>query len=79
MPHQKKKWVIVFLIYADFRTDNAFSMEESMKIEINSLLEDILTTPMDHETARLFVILNSIRLTSGTSTGMLRPKKWPSF
>ncbi len=41
MLHHKKKWVIVFLIYADFRRNKEdfgsepFAMNEEMKIEID--------------------------------------------
>ncbi len=57
----EKKWVIVFLIYADFRTNEAFPMSEEMKIEINSLLGDILTTPINDKKVRIFVIFNRIK------------------
>lgn len=68
MATQNKKWVIVFLVYADFRTDDNFSMNEEMKKEINCLFEDIMTTPMPSQNYRLFVILNGIKYLD-TSTG----------
>jgi hypothetical protein len=61
-----KKWVIVFLIYADFRknvTDariDPLPMTEQMKAELNSLFKDILTVPLDARRARMYVIINSI-------------------
>lgn len=67
MPHTKDKWVIIFLIYADFRNSatetasiNAFSMTEQMKVELNSMFKDILTVPIDSSRARMYVIMNSI-------------------
>src|SRR4051794_12098875 len=60
MPHQKKKWVIVFLIYADFRTNGTFLMDKNTKVELNSLLGDVLKTPIDEVKSKIYVILNSI-------------------
>src|SRR5438045_1342530 len=60
MSHQDKRWVIVFLIYADFRTTDSISMDEKMKGELNVMLEDILTCPLNN-TARLYVLLDSIQ------------------
>src|SRR6266536_2978838 len=67
MLHHKKKWVIVFLIYADFRRNKEdfgsepFAMNEEMKIEIDLMFKEILTTPLNPENAKLFVILHSIK------------------
>ncbi|MFT3909485.1 MAG: clostripain-related cysteine peptidase [Ferruginibacter sp.] len=72
MLHQGKKRVIVFLIYADFRIEpnedgdvkfkaSIFSMNKEMKIELNLLLKEILTTPLNPQNARLYVIFNTIR------------------
>src|SRR5690242_7119528 len=66
MPEHKSRWLIVFLIYADFRRkpqefDGApFAMSESMKIELNSMFKDILTTPLQSENTRLFVMMNGL-------------------
>ncbi len=58
---QSKRWLIVFLIYADFTTNEEFPMLEKMKVALNSMFEDILTNPIDNERSRLFVIMNSIK------------------
>jgi hypothetical protein len=63
MSHQDKRWVIVFLIYADFRTDNAFSMNASAVAEINAMLEDIMTCHLNNR-ARVKVVMDSIRYVS---------------
>lgn len=65
MPHTNR-WVIVFLIYADFRTEDEdsvfppFSMNEEMKVELNCLFKDILTTPIPDSGMRIFVIMDRI-------------------
>lgn len=56
-----KKWVIVFLIYADFRTKESFSMSTEMRVEINEMLKDIVKVPLNTARARMFVILNGIK------------------
>lgn len=56
-----KKWVIVFLIYADFRTKESFSMSKEMRVEINEMLKDIIKVPLNPDHARVFVILNGIK------------------
>lgn len=67
----KNKWVIVFLIYADFRKDvennpkNAFAMTEQMKAELNSMFKDILTVPIDSKRARMYVLMNGIDYKEG--------------
>lgn len=65
MSHTKRKWVIVFLIYADFRRAQGdfepFAMNEEMKVELDLMFEEILTTPLNSDNARLFVILNGIK------------------
>ncbi|MBD2704041.1 hypothetical protein IC229_25575 [Spirosoma sp. BT702] len=66
MSHIKDKWVIVFLIYADFRKKDkdkpkdALTMTEQMKAELNSMFKDILTVPLDSNRARMYVIMNTI-------------------
>jgi hypothetical protein len=60
MSHPDKRWVIVFLIYADFRTKNTFSMNEAMKIELNAMFGDILNNRINPDAASLYVILTSI-------------------
>ncbi|AXY77601.1 hypothetical protein D3H65_28055 [Paraflavitalea soli] len=56
-----KKWVIVFLIYADFRTKESFSMSEEMRVEINDMLRSVIKVPINPDRARLFVIFNGIK------------------
>lgn len=56
-----KKWVIVFLIYADFRTKDSFSMSEEMRAEVNDMLRSIIKTPINSDRARLFVIFNGVK------------------
>ena len=58
---QGNKWVIVFLIYADFTTSEKLPMIDDMKIMVNSMLGDIITTPINNNQTRMFVILNSIK------------------
>ncbi|MCU7549842.1 clostripain-related cysteine peptidase [Chitinophagaceae bacterium LB-8] len=70
MSHQGKKWVIVFLIYADFRIDKTFPMNEEMKIELDLMLREILTTPINTGNARLYVILNGIKYKVQESQGV---------
>lgn len=70
-----KKWVIVFLIYADFRIDEAnattaLAMDVKTKVELNRLFKDVLTTPLDADLGRMYVILDGIRYTS--DAGMLQ-------
>ena len=67
MLSEEKKWVIVFLIYADFRSEDAFSMDKSTKTEINILLQDIMTCPVNRR-AEVYVILDSIQYVRKTDT-----------
>jgi hypothetical protein len=65
MTHTNDKWVIVFLIYADFRhnvefENDAFAMTEQMKATLDIMFKDILTVPLDPNRARMYVIMNSI-------------------
>lgn len=81
MSHGSKRWVVVVLIYADFRKnvvafdeDTASDLTRQMKRTLNSLFEDLLSTAMDPMRSRMFVIMNSIdyhdsdsdRTTAGT-------------
>jgi hypothetical protein len=74
MSHTKDKWVIVFLIYADFRKnikdfrDGALAMTDQMKAELNVMLKDILTVPLDSSRARMYVLMNSIDYKEETGT-----------
>ncbi|SEM65344.1 hypothetical protein SAMN05192574_101345 [Mucilaginibacter gossypiicola] len=63
--NQCNKWLIVFLIYADFTTNEKLSMVERMKIMVNSMLGDIITTPINNKQTRMFVIMNNIKYTLG--------------
>ncbi|MFT3908260.1 MAG: hypothetical protein QM737_02445 [Ferruginibacter sp.] len=67
-----KKRVIVFMIYADFRIGpgddleelfaiDRFSMNGEMKIELDLLLKEVMSTAVNPQNARLFVIFNGIR------------------
>jgi hypothetical protein len=58
---QDKKWVIVFLIYSDFRVNREFPINIDFRKEIDCLLGDILNVPIDKNKCRLYVILNSIK------------------
>jgi hypothetical protein len=66
---ERNKWIIVFLIYADFRKTAAetsrypdpFAMSEETKIELDLLFEEIWTTPINPDLTRLFVIFDGIR------------------
>jgi hypothetical protein len=65
MSHTKRGWVIVFLIYADFRKSadtsvDLLAMTEQMKAELNSLFKDILTVPLNDNRIQMYVIINSI-------------------
>lgn len=66
MSHTKNKWVIVFLIYADFRKNitnseiDPIALTKQMKAELNSLFKDILMVPIDGNRARMYVVINSI-------------------
>jgi hypothetical protein len=58
---QGNKWLIIFLIYADFTTNEKLPMIEKMKVMLNSMLGDIITTPVNDKHARIFVAFNSIK------------------
>jgi hypothetical protein len=58
---QDRKWLIIFLIYADFTTNEKLPMIEKMKVMMNSMLGDIITTPINNDNSRMFVIMNSIK------------------
>lgn len=66
MPHTKNKWVIVFLIYADFRKGagdspiDYFSMTAQMKATLNQMFKDILTVPLPSKGVRMHVLMNSL-------------------
>jgi hypothetical protein len=70
----KNRWVIVFLIYADFRkkaqnsSDNILSMTREMKATLNQMFKDMITVPIDHRKARIHVIFNSIDFKKGKNT-----------
>lgn len=75
MSHSNQKWVIVVLIYADFRkningfnTTTAFEMSEQMKTTLNALFKDLLTTSLDPKRGRMFVLMNSIDYLEEDST-----------
>ncbi len=61
----QKKWLIVFLIYADFRTtkeDDAetITLTKDMKYSLNLMFESIMEVRLNPDRARLLVILNGI-------------------
>ena len=70
---QGNKWLIIFLIYADFTasetlpTGEKLPMIERMKITLNSMLGDIITTPIDNNRSRIIVVFNSIRYPTNTT------------
>lgn len=57
---QSNRWLIIFLIYADFTTIEDLQTIEKMKIMLNSMLGDIITTPINNSQSRMFIIFNSI-------------------
>jgi hypothetical protein len=67
MPHNSNnRWLIVFLIYADFRLSTGdreagvVPMNGEMKAALDLMFSDILNTPVNSDKARLFVLLNGI-------------------
>src|SRR6202008_285848 len=58
----KKKWDIVFLIYADFIDENKGNpkLDEKLLLELNSLLGDLVETPVDETKFNAYVILSSV-------------------
>ena len=65
----------MFLIYADFRTSTTFSMNDSMKGELNTMFGDILNQRLDSDIASLYVILNSIVYIDPTIPGPPRQQE----
>ena len=59
--NQSSKWLVIFLIYADFTTNEQLAMIDRMKIMVNSMLSDLITTPIDNNLIRIFVAMNSIK------------------
>ncbi|GAA4321311.1 hypothetical protein GCM10023149_21110 [Mucilaginibacter gynuensis] len=58
---QNKKWLIIFLIYADFTTNNDPDQVEKLKVTLNNMLGDIITTPVNAGRTRILVVMNSIK------------------
>lgn len=58
---QGKKWLVIFLIYSDFTTNEELPMIRKMKIALNSMLGDIINTKIDNRKMRVFIIMNSIK------------------
>ncbi|MDB5122365.1 MAG: hypothetical protein JWP94_494 [Mucilaginibacter sp.] len=73
---QNKKWLIIFLIYADFTTTNKPEKIETMKVALNSLLGEIITTPIDNRQSRMFVALNSVRYLPERTDDHIKDKTW---
>jgi len=71
---QSNKWLIIFLIYADFTTSEKLPMIEKMRISINSMLGDIINTPIVNDRVRLFVVLNSIKFISRSPENKITDK-----
>jgi hypothetical protein len=62
---QERKWLIIFLIYADFTTNNDPKKIEKLKVTINNMLGDIITTPVNPDRSRILVVMNSIKFVFG--------------
>ncbi|MEO6632050.1 MAG: clostripain-related cysteine peptidase, partial [Mucilaginibacter sp.] len=59
---QGNKWLIIFLIYADFTAKEKQEGDiEKLKITINNMLGDIITTPIVPDQSRMYVVMNSIK------------------
>ncbi|TFF37261.1 clostripain-related cysteine peptidase [Mucilaginibacter psychrotolerans] len=71
---QSNRWLIIFLIYADFTTNEKLPMIEKMKFMLNSMLGDIITTPINNQQARIFVIFNSIKYYPDVATSEVADK-----
>ena len=59
-----QKWLIVFLIYADF-TDDPKDIQSDIFLGIDNLFEDILTTPIHPKLCRVCVMMDSASYHNG--------------
>ncbi|MGY3211530.1 hypothetical protein [Mucilaginibacter sp. HD30] len=73
---QSKRWLIIFLIYADFTTPDNVKKIEKMKVGLNSLFGEIITTPIDSKQSRMFVALNSVRYFPETTNNHINDLTW---
>src|SRR5437868_6459260 len=71
---QDRKWLIIFLIYADFTTKKSSEDLEKLKITINNMLCDIITTPVDPDRSRIFVVMNSIKFVFNEPDNVINDK-----
>jgi hypothetical protein len=62
---QNRKWLIIFLIYADFTTNDEPKKVEKLKVTLNNMLSDIITTPVNPDHTRILVVMNSIKFVFG--------------
>jgi len=62
--HDAQKWLVVILIYADFTIVNSNDpkvlIEGNIKLGLNRLFEDLITTRLNNDQCRLFVIMDRL-------------------
>jgi hypothetical protein len=64
-----KRWLIVFLIYADFTTSDDLPKIKKLKTMLNDLLGEIINAVIDPDRSRILVALNNIRFIGDDHAG----------
>jgi hypothetical protein len=73
---KRQKWLVVFLIYADFTVQNSndptIRIEEDIKVGLNQLLKDIMVTAIDPEVCRVHLIMDRLTFYKNKNVYKLR-------